>query len=91
MWCIKEMKPLLPEARDDTTNPPNLLIMSNLFVPGTVRALSVSFVILSYFLRLSFSATTSSHEVKIRDIVFYRLIDPFEKFPNRRKVRVFDQ
>eukprot|EP00957_Ditylum_brightwellii_P035866 2718351-Ditylum_brightwellii.AAC.1 len=35
MWCIKEMKPLLPEARDNTTNPPNLLIMSNLFVPGT--------------------------------------------------------
>eukprot|EP00957_Ditylum_brightwellii_P157880 12017839-Ditylum_brightwellii.AAC.1 len=41
IWCIKEMEPLLPKARDNTTNPPNLCIMSNLFVPGTAIIFSL--------------------------------------------------
>uniref|UniRef100_A0A7S4RMH0 Uncharacterized protein n=1 Tax=Ditylum brightwellii TaxID=49249 RepID=A0A7S4RMH0_9STRA len=67
MWCINEMKPRLPDARDRTTNPLNLFRSSKPFVPGVVRAWSISFVIPSYFFKLSLSATTSSHDVKISE------------------------
>eukprot|EP00957_Ditylum_brightwellii_P128715 9819801-Ditylum_brightwellii.AAC.1 len=60
------MNPLLPEALDRTTNPLSFFIVSNLIVPGDVRAFKVSFIAPLYFFRLRFSATTSSHNVKIR-------------------------
>jgi len=75
MWCINKMNPLLPEALDRTTCPLSFFIISNLFVPGDVKALKVSSVAPLYFFRLWFSATTSSHKEKIRlDDVMVRIL-----------------